>query len=628
MDGKGEEKVGTGLTDVIRLLLDLPTERLRSLTYQLGETPEEDLVHALSLLLLDKETQGLDRLQALQDDSLANHLAGKWHAAGGKLEGFREQCGHLLDNVEAGEGTPLLLARVFKVLSKERLCEPRLRDLAYSRAVSAYGEKNNGFKVQLLIEEAKDVCGPQIVEKMSTRMRSPSAGEADQDTTALSLTPGKSDGNFSVPCSLKDSLTSSSYPTHLEISLPTSLLTTALVSGQIAPVVSRASRSTPRSLAGDESEDTAPGSDLSSNSSTASLTSSQSTGASATLCGIATSDANSPQDGEKLTATAPSVRSKSPPATPERPPPKSAVPIKTDTGKETVEEEEGAEEEEEETDEVDTFYAFVILHAVEDADMAEAMREKVESICGGGLTGATFSEDFDLPGQSSLGCIEDAIENSAFTLLLLTNRFVRNRRFRVEAEAALIHSIEHRLRYGTVVPLLPRDDGMAKEALPMVLKTLVALEENKHFSRKIKKFLSAKTVRAQRSLWADVQKVKKETRRRERMKEAHERRKLLGDECANTAELQREHLRALMEQSLRLQREWKDFQSVPCGGASPHLWPPLGWPPQQQQQQQQQQQPHSITITNANYVIIGDDSTMTVEHGDTNTTHVVRDDAN
>ena len=52
MDAKGEEKLGTGLTDVIRLLLDLPNERLLSLTYQLGKTPEEVLVRALSLLFL------------------------------------------------------------------------------------------------------------------------------------------------------------------------------------------------------------------------------------------------------------------------------------------------------------------------------------------------------------------------------------------------------------------------------------------------------------------------------------------------------------------------------------------------------------------------------------------------
>ena len=223
-------------------------------------------------------------------------------------------------------------------------------------------------------------------------------------------------------------------------------------------------------------------------------------------CSIATTDVNSPQEDEKQTTTTPSIHSKSPPAAPKSPSPKFAVPKKTDTGKKT-------EEEEEEEEEVDTFYAFVILHAAEDVNMAEAMRERVESLWGGTLVGATFSEDFAVPGRSTMKCIDDAIENSAFTILLLTNHFVRNRRFQVEAEAALIHSIEHRLKNHTVIPLLPRDNGMAKAALPMVLKTLILLEENSSFDKKIRRVLSAERLRTQESVWSKAQEVKKELRR-------------------------------------------------------------------------------------------------------------------
>ena len=594
MDVKEAEKLGTGLTDVIKLLLDLPTEQLLSLTYQLGKTPEEDLVHALSLLFLNRETQGLDRLQALQDNSLANHLAGKWHTAGGKLEDFREQCGHF-DNVAAVDGTPLHLARMFKVLSEKRLCDRHRRDLAYSRAVSAYGEKNNYFKVQLLIEEAKDVCGPQFAETMSVWMDPPFVGEADKESnTALPLMQGKPDDNLSMPslpCSLKASSSWASYPTHLEISLPS---TRVHISDQITPVVSQPSRLTPQSLAEDELENSAPGSDLSSNSSeTSSMLTSENT-STATLCSIATTDSNSPQEDEKQTTTTPPIRSKSQPSTPESPPLKVTVPIKTDTGKET--------EEEEEEEEVDTFYAFVILHAAEDVDMAEAMRERVESICGGSLVGATFSEDFALPGRSTLRCIDDAIENSAFTILLLTDRFVRNRRFQVEAEAALINSIENMLKKHTVIPLLTRDNGMAEADLPMVLRTLVPLKENRSFDRNIKKVLSAKRVQTQRSAWSDGQKVKKEMRRQERMKEQNKNRKILGDVCAATAKLQLENLRAVTEQTLLMQRELQDILTIPCGGGS--LYP---------------LQPQNITINNSKCVMIGNDSSMTVDYGDSNT---------
>ncbi|CAL8367730.1 unnamed protein product [Boreogadus saida] len=593
MDAKGEEKLGTGLTDVIRLLLDLPKERLLSLTYQLGKTPEEVLVRALSLLFLHKETQGLDQLQALQDNSLANHLAEKWHTAGGHLEDFREQCGHL-DNVAAGEETPLHLARMFGVLSKERLCDPHLRDLAYSRVVSVYGETNIDSKVQPLIEEAKYTRGPQFAEKMSMRMHPPSVGGADEESRALSLTHGKSDSNLSMPCSLKASSSFDSYPTHLEISLAT---TGVLISDQITPVASQPSHLKPQSLAEDELENNAPGSYPSSNSSEASsmLTSEDSSNGSP--CSIATTDVNSPQEDEKQTTTTTSIHSKSPPAAPKSPSLKFAVPKKTDTGKETE------EEEEEEEEEVDTFYAFVILHAAEDLVMAEAMRERVESLFGGTLVGATFSEDFAVPGRSTIMSIEDAIENSAFTILLLTNHFVRNRRFQVEAEAALIHSIEHRLKNNTVIPLLPRDNGMAKAALPMVLKTLNCLEDKKNssFDKKIRRVLSADSLRTQRSVWSKAQQVKKELRRQERMKEANKHRKLLYDMSAATAKERLEGLRVVMEQ----------------GGASPFTLPVPGW-----------QQPQNITISHANYVIVGNDSTMTVDHGDSITNYVDKDEDN
>ncbi|CAL8312504.1 unnamed protein product [Gadus morhua 'NCC'] len=590
MDAKGEEKLGTGLTDVIRLLLDLPNERLLSLTYQLGKTPEEVLVRALSLLFLHKETQGLDQLQALQDNSLANHLAEKWHTAGGQLEDFREQCGHL-DNLAAGEETPLHLARMFEVLSKERLCDPHLRDLAYSRAVSVYGEKNIDSKVQLLIEEAKYPYGPQFAEKMSMRMHPPSVGGADEESRALSLTQGKSDSNLSMPCSLKASSSFDSYPTHLEISLAT---TGVLISDQITPVASQPSHSKPQSLAEDELEKNAPGSYLSSNSSEASSMLTSENSSNGSPCSIATTDVNSPQEDEKQTTTTPSIHSKSPPAAPKSPSPKFAVPKKTDTGKKT-------EEEEEEEEEVDTFYAFVILHAAEDVNMAEAMRERVESLWGGTLVGATFSEDFAVPGRSTMKCIDDAIENSAFTILLLTNHFVRNRRFQVEAEAALIHSIEHRLKNHTVIPLLPRDNGMAKAALPMVLKTLILLEENSSFDKKIRRVLSAERLRTQESVWSKAQEVKKELRRQERMKEANKHRKLLCDMYAATAKEQLEGFRVLVEK----------------GGASPFPLPVPGW-----------QQPQNITVAHANYVIVGNDSTMTVDHGDSITNYVDKDEDN
>lgn len=602
MDVKEAETLGTGLTDVIRLLLDLPTEQLLSLTYQLGKTPEEDIVHALSLLFLHKETQGLDRLQALQDNSLANHLAKKWHTAGGKLEDFGEQCGHL-DNVAVLEETLAHLARIFKVLSEKRLCAPRLRDLAYWKAVSACGKKTNNSKVHHLIEEAKFVCGPQFAVKMHSQ--SQPEGETEKASTALSLSQGKPEGNLSMPSSLQASSSFASYPTHLEISLPP---TVGLISDQILPVKSQHSHPTPPSVGEDELENNAPGSYHSSNSSEALSMFTSKNVSETTPCSIATTDVNSPQKdaNRKQTTSTPSVRSKSPPAMPVSSTPQITVPIQTDTGKDTAEQE-GEEEEEEEE-----FFAFVILHAAEDVEMAEAMKERMESICG--LVGATFSEDFALPGKSSLRCIDDAIENSAFTILLLTNHFTSTRQFQVEAESALINSIQQRPKYNTVIPLLPRENAVTKASLPLVLQTLVPLEDNKRFEKMTKRVLSAERVRSQRKLWLKEQQVKKELRRQERMKLANKQCKVLGEVHAATAMIQQEKLRIYMEHTLHMQHALEDLQTIPCAGAS--SFPCTGWPPQ------------NIHVENAKYIMIGNDSKMTVDFGGSNTDDVVEDEDN
>jgi len=563
------------LTDVIRLLLELPKEQLLSLTYQLGGTPEEDIVHALSLLFLHKETQGLDRLQALQDNSLANHLAKKWYTAGGKLEDFGEQCGHL-GNVAALEEMLAHLARVFKVLSEKRLCDPRLRDLAYEIEVSVcLIQKTCHSKLHHLIDEAKLVCGPQFAEKM----QSPPGGE----------------GNPSMPSSLQ-TISFASYPSHLEISIPPTAVPYSDITTPGSLQLSQLS------MGDEESENNASGSYCSSNSSAASSMFTSGNVSQVTPCSIATTDARSSQgddDNEKQTATAPSVRSKSPPATPKSPAPGTPVPNQTDTAKDA----EGEEEEEEEV-----FYAFVILHAAEDVEMAEAMKERLESTCGGGLVGATFSEDFSIPGKSSLRSIDDAIDNSAFTILLLTNHFTSGCRFQMEAESALINSIQQLHKYNTVIPLLPRENCVRWASLPIVLQTLNPLKENRNFERIVKKVLSAQSVRTQRNIWLGEQQVKKELRRQKRMKMADKQRKILGDMHAATAMLDSERVRVYAEQMMHMRHTLEDLHTIQC--------PAPGW----------QLQPQHVHVNNAKYIMIGNDSTMTVDFGGSNTDRVVEDE--
>ena len=227
----------------------------------------------------------------------------------------------------------------------------------------------------------------------------------------------------------------------------------------------------------------------------------------------------------------------------------------------------GEEEEEEET-----FYAFVILHAPEDEDMAESMKERFESIIGS--KGATFSEDFAIPGKSTLRCVEDAINNSAFTFLLLSCNF-NTQMLEMKTNIALINSINKKHKFNTVIPLLPQENCMPRQSIPLVLQTLVPLDERKSFDRKLQKSLSPARIARQRRIWTEEQQVRL-LKQRLRLQEE-------------------EKLRHCMEQRLHIGPSLQLEQ----GGDGRAWWA---------------QQPN-IHIENANYIMIGNDSKMTVDLG-------------
>ncbi|CAM9140286.1 unnamed protein product, partial [Lampetra planeri] len=84
---------------------------------------------------------------------------------------------------------------------------------------------------------------------------------------------------------------------------------------------------------------------------------------------------------------------------------------------------------------------------------------------------ATFAEDFAIPGKSTLRCVEDAINNSAFTLLLLTKNF-NTRMLELETDSALINSINKQHKNNSVIPILPLENSMPRGCMPIVLQTL------------------------------------------------------------------------------------------------------------------------------------------------------------
>ncbi|KAM4605697.1 TIR domain-containing adapter molecule 1 isoform 1-T2 [Polymixia lowei] len=554
MEGQGTDQQGTGLTDVFKILVEVSQERLLSLTLHLGASPEEELLHALCLIFLQRGAEGLSRLQTLQDNHLANHLAEEWRGSRGELEDFRAKCGHFQDVTAAALA---VLARIFKVLCVQRLCDPPLRDLAYKKAILAYSQTKvdsdclKYTDIDHLREEAKVVCGPQFAEWMCSGSYCGPGDELESTALKHSLSRGTSESSYSPPSSLHTNSTAS-YPTHLEISLPPTDTFHGDRVSQIKPAQEKSYATQPRSFA--------------------------------TLGGeYSEVDCYSQNPDEKQTAV-PTDEPKPAPIADERPPPKIHVPH-------DAHEDTSLEEEEEAL-----FYSFVILHAPEDIDMAERMRDKMESLTVG--VGATFTEDFALPGKSTLMCIDDAINNSAFTVLLLTSNF-NTRLLEVETESALINSINKKHKYNTVIPLLPRENCLPRNNMPLVLQTVVPLEENRSFERKIKKALTPAKIKSLRRMWSEEQRVKKQVRRQERLKHANEHQKKLNQEQRKADLLEREKLRLLMEQRMRM--SLPDSHSIPASNVSQVGGDGVRW--------------SNIHIENAQYIMIGNDSQMTVDLG-------------
>lgn len=571
-----QENQGTGPRDVFDILVKATPERLLSLTLQLGESPEDNIIHALCLIVLQREVQALNKLQMLRDNYLAKHLAEKWQISGGKLEDFGIQCGHFQEFT--GESLAVL-ARIFKVLSEQRLCDPLLRNLAYKRALSSDSQKTNNcedLEYDELREEAKVVCGPQCAEwigssidlKVGSYCDLQSSQDEGNTTLKDTLSQDQSGRAHYLPSPLQVSSLMPSYPTHLEISIPP---TASFEDDKRTPETSDKSKLNAPALHVSESEaKNAPGQSQTSDEPQPKSNEPPMFGANKQLGGLIA------QNDQAQTTTEPKFAL---PTATNIVLPKMPVPNEMH-GSTSAEEEEDA-----------IFYAFVILHAPEDAEMAESMREKVEKVTGS--EGATFSEDFAIPGKSTLRCVEDAIDNSAFTLLLLTCNF-NTRMLEMKTNSALINSINKTHKCNTVIPLLPRVNCMPRQSIPLVLQTIVPLDEKKNFDRKLQRFLSPANIKKQRTAWTKEQTLKMQIERQERLKHLNQHQKQLIKESKTVQLLERENLNLLMAQRLLLGPGIPPEQD---GGEGRAWW---------------QQQPN-IHIENAKYIMIGNDSQMTVD---------------
>lgn len=544
MSHSQQKKGGTGPREVFDILFKTPPERLLSVTLQLSESPEGNVIHVLCLVVLQKERQALSKLHTLGDSCLAKHLAETWMTSRGELEEFGIRFGEFqsltLESL-------VLLARVFKVLSEQRLCDPGLRDAAYQRALSTNDHASDDLRYEQLKEEAAAVCGPQVAEWVSSDVRGlESLCLLDSNQDEGSAPPEeRSQSDRSLPSPRHTNSSMSSFPTHLEISIaPTNVLTEDRRTPEMPSTVNTSdlhvSEVDVKNASGPSPTSEEPGFGSIEDASTRLVSSSFS--------------ASTPTTGPSLSAPSTYVPTKAPAAS------------DLEEGYSTEEEEEA------------TFYAFVIMHAPEDADVADGLREKIEKLIG--CKGATFSEDFYIPGKSTMRCVEDSINNTAFTILLLTRNFT-TRMLEMKTDSALINSLEKKHKWNTVIPLLPQHNRMPKKDMPLVLQTIVPLEENKNFERKIKKSLSPVNIKRQEKIWMNKQK-----------------------ELLQQSKLMKEREKAQSQEKEKLGPQYGQKLVINPNGLGEHG-----------EDVSALLSRSNIHIQNANYIMIGNDSQMTVGLG-------------
>ncbi|XP_063017188.1 TIR domain-containing adapter molecule 1 [Melospiza melodia melodia] len=153
------------------------------------------------------------------------------------------------------------------------------------------------------------------------------------------------------------------------------------------------------------------------------------------------------------------------------------------------------------------FATFVVLHASEDELVAHEVKDLLESM--GVPEGATASGDFFIAGRSHMSCFQDALENSAFIILLLTKNFACKLCL-FQTDTALMQSILDPSKLDSVIPFLPKANALERSQIPKMLSALVTLEESSPlFPRKVQNTFNPERIREKRAMWEQLQREKK-----------------------------------------------------------------------------------------------------------------------
>ncbi|XP_027948430.1 TIR domain-containing adapter molecule 2 [Eumetopias jubatus] len=164
-------------------------------------------------------------------------------------------------------------------------------------------------------------------------------------------------------------------------------------------------------------------------------------------------------------------------------------------------EHEGAEDWGDMSGEDEVFLKFVILHAEDDTDEALRVQNVLENDFGI-KPGIIFAE---MPcGRQHLQNLDDAVNGSAWTILLLTENFLRDTWCKFQFYTSLMNSVNRQHKYNSVIPLRPLHNPLPRDRTPFALRTINALEEeSRGFPTQVERIFQESVYQIQQALWKE-----------------------------------------------------------------------------------------------------------------------------
>ncbi|EAW48961.1 TMED7-TICAM2 readthrough [Homo sapiens] len=156
----------------------------------------------------------------------------------------------------------------------------------------------------------------------------------------------------------------------------------------------------------------------------------------------------------------------------------------------------------EEEAEEEVFLKFVILHAEDDTDEALRVQNLLQDDFGI-KPGIIFAE---MPcGRQHLQNLDDAVNGSAWTILLLTENFLRDTWCNFQFYTSLMNSVNRQHKYNSVIPMRPLNNPLPRERTPFALQTINALEEeSRGFPTQVERIFQESVYKTQQTIWKET----------------------------------------------------------------------------------------------------------------------------